>query len=104
MNKRFGNSVMTVLLGVGSAIVARNLAAEPVHPPTDVLADVRSANATASGHDARALMERDISAQLVWLTQQARNYGFADLQELLMNAPRLYARLAEAWRQVHPVR
>jgi hypothetical protein len=55
----------------------------------------------ASG-DAQAYMKRDIVAQVAWLTQQAAQYGYADLQELFAGAPDAYNALAATWRRLHP--
>jgi hypothetical protein len=65
--------------------------------------DAPSTNPHAAAGDQRGFMERDISAQAAWLMQQALLRGYADLQELLVGAPQLYARLAAAWRRRHPL-
>jgi hypothetical protein len=56
----------------------------------------------AAAPDAHNFLESDITAQVAWLTQQAMNHGYTDLQRLLAGAPQLYVRLAEAWRRRHP--
>ncbi|MGQ0656669.1 MAG: hypothetical protein ACT4NU_01005 [Chromatiales bacterium] len=107
MNGRFGHSALTVLLGAGSATFASHATAGPVHPtvyrpPTEV-ADVPTTHGSAVARDACIFMERDITAQATWLTQQASVNGYTDLHELLVNAPHLYTRLAEVWRLEHPL-
>jgi hypothetical protein len=50
-----------------------------------------------------AFMDHDMSAQADWLGQHARSRGFADLDELLGNAPAVFTQLASMWRQMHPL-
>jgi hypothetical protein len=51
----------------------------------------------------QAFMERDMSAQVGWLAQQATAHGYADLDDLFGRAPAVYTSLAVTWRQAHPL-
>lgn len=107
MKGRFGRLVMTLVHAAGAATVACHAAAErtgdPSAPTSSEVRDLRLPRAQVQGGDARTFMEHDIAAQLAWLAQQARDHGYTDLQDLLVNAPHVYARLAVVWRQLHPV-
>lgn len=48
-------------------------------------------------------MDLDMSAQGVWLTQQAHQLGYADVDEMFSSTPEIYLRLAESWRSTHPL-
>jgi len=96
MNRYFANSLLTVLLGAGLAVPARDAAAE------------RSATEFAPSPSVVTrgdflFMESDISAQAAWLIEHARDYGYRDLNELLARDPHLYNQLAEIWREAHPL-
>lgn len=97
MNRYFANSILTVLLGAGLVVPARDATAgrsvtELATRPTEARSD-----------RGEVLMEYDFSAQATWLIQHARDYGYRDLNELLAGDPDLYNRLAEIWRQAHPL-
>ena len=107
MNSRNAYSASARTPGKGAALCALQTSPTRARPPAAHLfviarADAPSTQAHAAAGDPRGFMERDISAQAAWLMQQASSRGFADLQDLLTGAPRLYARLAAAWRRRHP--
>ncbi|MEZ5445600.1 MAG: hypothetical protein R3F45_07470 [Gammaproteobacteria bacterium] len=94
--------------GKGAPMCALKTAAVRVCPPAAHLfaiarGEAPSTEAHAAAGDPRGFMECDISAQAAWLMQQASSRGYADLQDLLVGAPQLYARLAAAWRRRHPL-
>lgn len=108
MNSQDAYSAAARTPGKGAAMCALQTSAVRVRPPAVHLRaiardDVPSIDAHAVAGDPRGFMERDISAQATWLMQQALSRGYADLQELLLGAPQLYARLAAAWRRRHPL-
>lgn len=96
MNRYFANSILTVLLGAGLVVPARDAAAGRSELAT-------SRPAEACSDPGAVLMEHDISVQATWLIQHARDYGYRDLNELLARDPDLYNRLAVIWRQAHPL-
>lgn len=94
--------------GVGAAMRALQISAVRVRPSAAHLiviagGEVPSTDAHAAAGELRGFMERDIRAQAAWLMQQAVSRGYADLQDLLVGAPQLYARLAAAWRRANPL-
>lgn len=102
MNRFFENVVLAMLAGAASAASTRHALAEPVHDSLD-----GGRNATSveqrSTCEVGVFMERDIAAQALWLGQQAHDRGYADLHAMLIESPHLYHRLAETWRQFHPL-
>jgi len=108
MNSHDAYSASAGTPGKGAATCALQTGAVCVRPPAVHLfaiarGDAPSTEAHTAAEDARGFMERDIRAQATWLVQQASSRGYADLQELLVGAPQLYARLAAAWRRRHPL-
>jgi hypothetical protein len=51
----------------------------------------------------RNVAERDLVDQAGWLAGQAIRRGYADLGDLLCNAPDVYMQLAVQWRRRHPL-
>jgi hypothetical protein len=51
----------------------------------------------------RDVAERDLIDQAGWLAGQAIRRGYADLGDLLRNAPDVYMQLAVRWRRRHPL-
>ncbi len=47
--------------------------------------------------------ERDLIDQAGWLAGQAARRGYADLGDLLGQAPDVYMQLAVLWRRRHPL-
>lgn len=104
MNKCPQNPMLTVRQGAVSAIFARHVAAD-TNRSRARCSDPRRSGwllCGGAGGGAQTYMERDIVAQVAWLTQQAAKYGYANLQELFAGAPDAYNALAATWRRLHP--
>jgi hypothetical protein len=101
MNGSIAKSASAVAPRGEPAIPARRYNAAPVRLPAGDSFPA-AAPALVGAADAHNFMERDISAQVSWLTRQAMLHGYTDLQRLLVGAPQLYTRLAEVWRRRHP--
>ena len=48
-------------------------------------------------------VDHDFAAQAAWLAQQARNRGHENLHDMLERTPGVFFRLAQVWRERHPI-